>query len=154
MIGQPFAATPRTVGGFVPQGSVQSGVLSFDVGDVPAVVTASSLDDYPVERSRRILLMHLTDVQADGRVYANASMRTLCEAGGRTLVRVGQAKIDLALDSPEDCQVWGLDTAGRRVGRVPAEVRNDRLRFTAEVCAGGKARLYYEIVKPNKENAQ
>jgi len=141
--------TPRTVGGYAPEGKMKAGVLSFDVGKVPAAVTASSLDGQPIHRSRRILLTHLTDAQAEGRVYANASLRTLCAAGGRTLIRDGRAQIDLALEEAESCQVWGLDTTGRRTGRLSVRIQDGHLVFTASVRAEGMARLYYEIVKPN-----
>ena len=139
--------TPKTAGGFVPSGALRSGPIAFDAGDAPATVWASALDGEPIASSRRILVSHLTDVQSDGITYAD-KRRTLCLRFGKgPVVRVARARIALALDRAADYEVWALETNGRRAEKVPVQVRNGRLHFTADVKGVGGARMLYEVVR-------
>lgn len=141
-------ATMKTAGGFATRGAVRAGAIAFDVGDVPATVWATSLDGHPITESRRILVSHLTDVQADGATYADRE-RTLVFGFGwnPVIVRNGRAKIGLALDDALGYEVWALATDGRRVEKVPCEVRKGRLYFTANVKGSAGARMLYEVAK-------
>ena len=140
--------TPRTAGGFTPKGTLAAGPVTFDVGDVPATVWASSLDGKPIAQSARILVTHLTDVQADGNVYADKAKTTLLRWGSYPpVVRAGQAKVSLALNAPASYEVWTLDTAGRRLAKLPAAVTDARLAFTADVKGSAGAQMLYEVVR-------
>lgn len=145
--------TPRTAGGFAPSGALEAGAVRLDVGEVAATVWASSLDGRPIATSRRLLVTHLTDVQANGNVYADEAKTVLLKWGAYPpIARNGSARISLALENPSGYEVWGLETSGKRLERVPAEVRDGRLAFTANVAAKGGARLLYEVVKNVGEN--
>ena len=140
--------TPRTAGGFTPKGALAAGPISFDVGEVPATVWASSLDGKPIAQSARILVTHLTDVQADGNIYADKAKTTLLRWGSYPpVVRAGQAKVSLALNAPASYEVWALDTAGRRLAKLPAAVTDARLAFTADVKGSAGAQMLYEVVR-------
>ena len=141
--------TPKTAGGFAPSGAMRAGDVAFDVGKVVATVWASSLDRKPIAQSRRILVTHLTDVQGNGNVYAEPAKRTILKWGAYPpVVRNGRAKVGLALDEAEGYEVYALETDGTRAEKVPCEVRNGRLYFTAKVKgADGGARMLYEVVK-------
>ena len=177
--GSMAVVTPRTCGGFAESGRIDAGPLSFEIAghdvpsfqdnsatnhsslfthhsslrgghDVPTTLWASSLDGEPLERSRRILLVHLTDVQGEGAQFADEARRILLQWGKAPLVRTGAANVELRL-SPEGGAeatpptVWALDTAGRRIGTIPSRVENGILRFrvcTAGPCGGC---IYYEI---------
>ena len=141
--------TPKTAGGFAPSGALRAGDIAFDVGKVAATVWASSLDGQPIAQSRRILVTHLTDAQANGNVYADPTKRTiLCWGGRPPVIRNGRAKVGLALDEADGYEVYALETDGTRAEKVPCEVRNGRLYFTANVKGvGGGARMLYEVVK-------
>jgi len=144
--------TPCTAGGFAPSGRLDAGVIAFDVGDVAATVWVSSVDGRPLETSRRILLTHLTDAQADGNVYADTAKTIILKWGGNgTVVRNGRAKVSLKLANPDASVVWGLETSGRRLARIPAHVEDGRLVFVADVNADGLARLAYEIVPSDEK---
>ena len=143
--------TPKTAGGSVPSGALRAGPVAFDVGDVAATVWASALDGEPIATSRRILVSHLTDLQADGSVFLEPARRTLLRLGKcPPVVRNGRAKVALALERAAECEVWALETSGRRAERVASEVRNGRLHFTADVKGAGGARMLYEVVRGNK----
>ncbi|MBR1587082.1 MAG: hypothetical protein IJ658_02035, partial [Kiritimatiellae bacterium] len=97
--------------------------------------------------SARILVTHLTDVQADGNVYADKAKTTLLKWGAYPpVVRNGSAAVTLALADPGAYEVWGLATTGRRQEKIPAAVRDGKLAFTASVKAAGGARMLYEVV--------
>ncbi len=150
-------ASGQTCGGFAERGACEAGSLRFDVGDVPATVWISALDKLPIPRSRRLLLTHLTDVQNTGMRYGNRGRNILLDWGRLPhLVRVGVAKIEIRITQPESYVVYALNTAGKRIAKVPARSREGILEFAADV-AGGRApgtpesargaRMLYEIVQ-------
>ena len=138
--------TPRTVGGFAPDGTIEAGVLTAKLSSAPATVCVHSLDGEPVSRSRRMLLTHLTDVQGDGAKFADESMKLLLKWGKRPLVRNGAAEIELALSSPDGFETWELAANGRRVRKMECSASAGRLGFTASVAGPDGARMMYEIV--------
>ena len=143
--------TPRTAGGFAPEGTLACGPVSFTLRDAPATVWASSVDSEPTDlrHARRIVVTHLTDVQAKGNVYADEAKQVLLKWGGKPpLVRDGSAEIALALEMPERYEVWALATSGRRLERIPSAVKDGKLTFTASVKGPNGARMIYEVVRP------
>ncbi len=134
---------------------------------VPTTLWASSLDGEPLERSSRILLTHLTDVQGEGSRYADDQRKILLKWGKMPLIEVGAADVSLRLDgaaathsslvtrhsslngdaTSSGITVYSLDTAGNRIAEVPAQLENGVLRF--RVCTAGPSggRIYYEIVR-------
>jgi len=139
--------TPRTCGGFVERGELKAGPLAAVVSGAPATVWVSSLDGKSVAASSRLLLVHLTDVQANGRRYGDKLRRTLLEWGSGCLIEVGAAKIALAVDNPAACSVYELDTAGNRVGSLPTEAKDGALAFDVSTRGPRGGRIYYEIAK-------
>ena len=142
--------TPRTAGGFALEGSLACGPVAFTLEGAPATVWASSVDAEPsdIASARRLLVSHLTDVQAGGNVYAEAEKKTLLKWGnGKTLVRNGSARISLALKAPERYEVWALETTGRRLERLPSAIEDGKLAFTAAVKGPNGARMLYEVVQ-------
>ena len=138
--------TEKTAGGFTPSGTIQAGAVAFDAGDVATTLWASSLDGQPLATSRRMLVTHLTDVQADGNVYADREKRTLLKWGSYPpVVRNGRARVALALARPASFTVWALETTGRRLEKMTASVEDGRLVFTADVKGPAGARMLYEV---------
>ena len=126
------------------------GAVSFTVHDASATVWASSVDvePTPIRRARRILVSHLTDVQASGNVYDDASRQVLLKWGTTPpIVRVGSADISIALDEPARYAVYALDTTGARIAPVPCRVEGGKLAFTASVRGPEGARMLYEVVR-------
>lgn len=163
--------TPRTCGGFAESGRIDAGPLSFEIcapavqtAGPPATLWASSLDGEPLERSSRILLTHLTDVQGKGAQYADDSRKILLKWGHGCLIEAGAADVELRLaeanpdgDSearPEEGSgatpptVWSLDTAGHRIAEIPSMVLDGALRFRVSTDGPAGGRIYYEILRP------
>ena len=141
--------TPRISGGFAAEGSLDCGTLSFETDGSPATVWANSVDveKNGLRRSSRILVTHLTDVQADGNVYENGTKTVLLKWGkAPPVARAGSARVALAHDEPDGLKVWVLDTTGARVDEIPSRVEKGRLVFTVAVAAPS-ARIYYEVAR-------
>ena len=140
--------TERTCGGFSEAGSsAVAGPLAFSVKGHQATVSASSLDGKPLAASKRILVMHLTDVSNAGKSYLGMRRDYVLTHGsdrGKQMMHRGAAEISLAVASADHFRVWALDTAGRRVREVPVRLGDGRLGFTAEVTDGA-AEMYYEL---------
>ena len=111
---------------------------------------ASSVDAdaTPIRRAQRILVSHLTDVQANGNLYEDASRQVLLKWGTTpSIVRVGSADISIALDDPARYTVYALDTSGARLAPVPCRAAGGKLSFTASVRGPEGARMLYEVVR-------
>ncbi len=140
--------TARTAGGFTPAGRLVAGAVAFDAGEVATTLWASAVDGRALARSERILVTHLTDVQANGNVYADPEKRTLLKWGHYPpVVHNGRARVELALDHPEAFTVWALETTGRRLEKMPSRVEGGKLVFTADVKGPNGARMLYELAR-------
>ena len=99
--------TPRTCGGFAfpESGRVESGPLAFTLSGSRATVCATSvdLDMRPLATARRILVMHLTDLQSEGSAFADETFQTTLKKGAAPLVADGTAKISLRLSTNGKC---------------------------------------------------
>ncbi len=141
-------ATPRTAGLTGPAGTAgAAGPLGVRLAGSGAAVWVSSLDGSPLRSSRRLLLVHLTDLQNSGSRFRGADL-TVIEAAGRApwLVRAGTASIRLAHDAPESLAVWRLGLDGARLAPVAVRVAHGALVF--EASTGGtpdRATLAYEV---------
>ena len=117
-------------------------------GPAAATVWASSLDNAPITSSEHLLVTHLTDVQNNGVRYGDPERRILLGWGGLPhLARRGAAEVSIKVNSG-DWRVWRLDTAGRRIARVPSayDLSTGRLSFTARTDYDpDNATLLYEL---------
>ena len=139
--------TPKTAGGFTPNGMLSAGAVAFDAGDTATTLWASTLDGQAIASSKRLLVTHLTDVQADGNVYADKAKTILLRWGSYPpMVRNGRARVTLALANPGAFTVWALETTGKRLEKMPCAVENGNLVFTADVKGPNGARMLYEVV--------
>ena len=147
--------TPRTCGGFAfpESGRVEAGPLAFTLSGSRATVCATSVDyePRPLVKSRRILVMHLTDLQSEGSEFGDETFQTTLKKGVAPLVADGTAEIEIKLPTigNNPYKVFALSTDGHSLGEIPCRLSTDgTLSFTASVRGpDGKARLYYEIVK-------
>jgi len=140
--------TARSAGLFARAGeTVTADALTARIEDTPATVFASALEGSSLSDAKRLVLFHLTDVQIEGCRFLDDTYTTLLDwKGNRPLVRTGAATLALRLARPQDYDVWALETDGTRVCRLPADVQDGCLRFTARV-APPAAHFVYEIVR-------
>ena len=141
--------TPRTCGFSVESGSASAGPLSATISMAPATVWASSLDDKPIEKSSRILLSHVTDVQDHGTVFSDDSRTILLKWGWMPhLMARGVAKISLRLADGATPTVYALRADGSRGDKRPFTFAGGVLSFTADIALKADAATFmYEIVR-------
>ena len=142
--------TPRTVGGFAPEanGRIVAAPLAAKLKGARAAVWVTSLTDAPVASSKRLLLTHLTEMQTEGTLFADSRCDLMMRRGnGPDLVRNGSAVIELAVEKPSSFKVFTLGSDGMRSVRIPTDVKDGVLTFSAEVRGSKNAQYLYELVR-------
>ena len=141
----------RTSGGAAERGTIDAGALVADIGNGFSSVWATTLDGLQFDKTRRIFLAHLTDLQNEGAEFDDDGL-TVQLSGGRSnlMMRNGKAKISLSVANG-DWMVWALDAAGRRCRRLPVKQRDGRLAFSADVAGDpDRATWCYELVRRDR----
>ena len=140
--------TPRTAGGYAPEGAtIETDAVTVHLDQTYGTVWVSSIDDQPIRQSKRLLLVHLTDLQNSGIHFGEKARQTLFRWGGLPhLVHDGTATVRVKLAEAGQAKVWELATSGRRVAPVPTKVEDGELVITVTARnASGKARMLYEV---------
>lgn len=114
------------------------------------VFAALSAERAPLTESRRILLLHLTDIMPTRTKFADDRMNRL-EAWGTAplLAARGEAEVTLELPGAEAFRIYALDAAGRRLEEVRAVSEGGRLTFEAKVFRPCGSVMAYEAVRTN-----
>ena len=113
-------------------------------------VSASSMDGAPLAKSRRVLVLHITDVVNTDMSFTN-DKRTDTKAWGKLpyLAKTGSAKVSLK-NANAGLSLYALASDGTRMRKVPAKYVDGAYVFTASVAAGeGKdaPTMMYELAK-------
>jgi len=140
--------TPRTAGGYAPEGAtIETDAVTVHLDQTYGTVWVSSLDNQPLRQSKRLLLVHLTDLQNSGIHFGEKARQTLFRWGGMPhLVHDGAATVRVKLAGAGEAKVWELATSGRRVAPIPSKAEDGNLVVTVSARnANGKARMLYEI---------
>jgi len=141
-------ATPRTAAVFArdPGAELVAGGLRVTLQGTGGSVVASALDGKPLADSRRVLIMHLTDVRNSGMRFRDKDQKVL-EAWGEMpyLVRAGSAAIRLGGARGDGLRVWALRSDGSRAGEVELRQAADGVSFVADTRGPEGGRLFYEL---------
>ena len=140
--------TPRTAGGYGPEGeTIKTDAMTVHMDKTYGTVWVSSVDGQPIKQSKRLILIHLTDLQNTGIHFGEKARQTLYAWGGLPhLVQTGAATVRVKLANASSAKVWELATSGRRLAPVEAEAEDGELVITVSTRnANGKARMIYEI---------
>ena len=129
--------TPRTAGVCSARKADQTaGPLSVSGVTAFCAVSASSMDGAPLERSKRVLVLHITDIVNTGAVFTNDKRTDMTKWGELPyLAAAGEATIALRNTNPR-LAVWALAPDGARLRRIPAAYEDGAYRFTARIAAG------------------
>jgi hypothetical protein len=141
--------TPRSAGGFGPAGArLITDALSADIFDTETTLWASSVDNRPLQDSRRIVLTHLTDLQNSGIHFAEKERRTLLQWGARPfLLRQGRAQVELRHQRPQALRAWVLHSDGERRCPWPLQQIPGGVRIDLAVKGENGAQMLYEITE-------
>ena len=149
-VGSFHVATPRTCGLLSEGGRVEAGALAADVKETPAAVWAIALDGLPLAETRRVLLVHATNVESTGiRTLDLPSSLTVFDHGRLPfLMRRGTADVSLAV-SRGAWKVYALSPGGRRRRGVPYRFDDfGRMRLLCDTAVEPSCATFaYELVR-------
>ena len=134
-----------------PAADLVAGRLTATIEKARASVWVTSVDGLPIGSSRRMVLVHLTEIQNSGTTWANLE-RTIVTSLGTLphLARDGKATVKLTIPNGYTAKVFRLDESGRRLNTVVISSNrgNGTITFQATTRnpADGLATIYYEIV--------
>ncbi len=140
--------TPRSEALVIPGSSLEGKRLKVSGNTVFSTIFAGSLDAQPLEKSRRVLVLHLTDVKATGQKWGAVRDQLRMYNWGNFspyLVRRGNAKITLDLEPGEYIiRTLSVDGTVLSESTSPAPVT-----FTAATDSGPSmaAVFAYEILR-------
>ena len=142
-------STPRTAGVCsLKKQDLSAGPLAVSGATAFCSVSASSMDGAPLERSKRVLVLHLTDILNTGAVFTNEKRTDMTNWGELPyLAAAGEAKIALR-NANKGLKVWAVAADGTRLREVPATYEGGAYRFTARIAAGEGANaptMVYEL---------
>lgn len=109
-------------------------------------ILVAGLDDQPIRRSRRLLVLHLTDVQNSKTKFRTRDL-TVWEKVGELphLVRRGNATVSINIGRDTNVRVWAIDLSGRKKVEIPCDVNGQTISFVAQTVRQEGTFLAYEI---------
>jgi len=142
-------STPRSeVMVFNQPGSLAGPVVTISSESGPATISISSMDDKPLEDSRRILLIHLTNALRTDTRFTGNIVEQMGTATGFIVSR-NRAEITFRFcNSGETPRIWALDLAGKRIHEINYSQPDAwALSFMADTLANGTPEFLYEILR-------
>lgn len=123
--------------------------LSVDNQIGRGVFSAMSADGKPLQKSSRILLLHLTDTLPDRTCFGDERMILLSRWGTLPFLAArGEAKITLRTAAGGNWKLYAVATDGSRTAEVPFQQRSGgEIQFRAEVFRKTGATLAYELIR-------
>lgn len=145
------AATPCSEALVLPAGKTLSGkTLSATARKGFSVVAVVAVDSRPLKESKRILLLHTTDIRQENICYLSEENRVIVREPAKEdviLGRRGIADVTLKL-GPGKFTVRALERDGSVLGEVPSRTLPDGIALTADTfCFADKVVFAYEIVR-------
>lgn len=149
--GEMIVQTPNAVCVILKAGAQQQiGNLHLHNEDnLPAVIYVASHDDLPLDQSKRLLVLHLTDVQNTGSVFKTDKRQLLQEIGHLPLLtRDGIATLSFENQQASTLVAHAIDCSGKRITPVPLTCDGNRVSMTLQTDQQDQAILAYEITVP------
>ena len=125
--------------------------LAVENGESFGVVAAIAVDQTALAESKRILLLHLTDVQIEDSQYQeNAGGNRLYRAiptTGTLLAHRGRARIRLEVAEGKNFRLYALSPNGERLYEPPFAKHGGTIQFTADTFGENNEVIFaYELV--------
>ncbi len=141
--------TPKTAGVCsIDRHDLTAGPLTVSGVTTFCSVSASAMDDKNLTASKKILILHITNVLNTEMTFTNAKM-TDTKSWGKLpyLARSGEARITLA-NANKGLKLYALASDGSRLREVKTRYANGAYTFTAKIAAGEGAHaptMMYEL---------
>ncbi|HCG28134.1 MAG TPA: hypothetical protein DE060_19525 [Lentisphaeria bacterium] len=114
-------------------------------GKTNAVFYIGSLDNKPLTESKRMMLIHLTDIKNEGIVFSDSTMTVIKDWGSsKLLLRKNIAEIGLAASG--DYQLFACAANGKHLAEIPLKRNGNEQVFKADNSVSGGVMLY-ELVR-------
>jgi hypothetical protein len=142
-----LAETPDSKSMVLQSGSLDTEFISKFSGG-PASVLIMSRDQQSLEQSRRLLVLHLTDVLSEGMKFDSKQRFSVMSDGMLPhLIRSGKATMHLPNHFSE-VTAYAIGINGERQEEVPVRMENNQLTIELNTTPEGKTpRMIYEIVR-------
>ena len=140
--------TPKSESLLVESGSLAGKILEVKGVNVFQNVALISCDGKALAESRRMLLLHLTDItNTDSHVEFEGTRARTLKLGVLPLL-VRNAKTKITLNIPADgVTVYALALDGTRLGKVKYKTSGNKLSFTADTAMYKEGVMAYEIIR-------
>jgi len=114
-----------------------------------STVFAGSIDNQPLQNSRRVLLLHLTDVKPGDGKYTIAGDKLIQHNWGKYPYLLRRGKVDITLKNTASGKalLYALDMTGKRIKAMPFTEKNGTIIFTADNDQGEFSPPAYELVR-------
>ena len=138
--------TPKTESLLLEKGALKGKVLEVSGVDIFQNVAIMSVDNKPLKTSKRMLLIHLTDITNTGSKVEFTGTRASTKFLGRLPLLVRNAKSKVTLNLPaKGLKVYALSADGARLGEVKCVKSADKLTFTANTAMFKEGVMAYEV---------
>lgn len=143
--------TPKSEVFILPAGSSAKGkMMKVENGNLSrGVFSISTVDGMELRKSKRILLLHLTDCHGNKTKFNIGNKQTtILESWGELpyLIQNGEARITLNGDFA-GYKLYGVGTSGKRIVEIPLEQAPGIVSFDAKIFSPSGILLAYELVK-------
>jgi hypothetical protein len=140
------AVTPRSEAFILmDKGRLAGGRVTVENDGGMCTVFAAAVDDQPLEKSKRLLVLHLTDVQNNKTRFSKDM--TIWESVGELphLVRRGSAQVSIRFDAERKVHVWAVDLSGARKKEIKLTQSGPTISFAVNTIQPDGTFLAYEI---------
>jgi hypothetical protein len=140
--------TPRTECFVLAPGMERTGtsVTVRNSKETHAVLCVSAMDGQPLATSRRLLVIHLTDVMNTG-IRFDTAEHTVLSDWGKEPILVRRGSVDVTIRGANGSTIHALDVGGARRWQVPGATAANALSFTASTFQKQGTCLVYEAAK-------
>jgi hypothetical protein len=145
--GQMTVVTEKTEAfAVLPKAFLAGKIVSVENAGGFAIIAVSAMDTKPLGDSRKILVLHLTDITNSATKYFD-STRTIIEEWGTLphLVRSDTATVKLNLDKNRKLRAWAITMSGERKNEIPVRLIDGAFEFTVNTNQPTGGCMTYEI---------
>lgn len=110
-------------------------------------VTIASVDKENIQNSKRLMVLHLSDVQMTNTEYSDKTHCRITSLGKLPhLVRASEAVIKIKHDAFDSIQIWSVESSGKRIEKIPVKVADNIIIFKAKTVGYSVTTMSYEII--------
>ncbi|HAI11469.1 MAG TPA: hypothetical protein DCM28_07170 [Phycisphaerales bacterium] len=130
------------------ESKIQLGQITLENKDIlPVVVYLAATDDKPLQQSKRVLVLHLSDVQNTGNVFATDKRQLLKKVGVLPLLaRDSAATLGFSSDHASQLKAFAIDCSGKRITAADLKTDGSQVHMKLNTKQGNQAVLAYELI--------